>query len=774
MKIPLIRTIPLILLAPAACLASAVERTVLNETFTGVQRMQADLPVSAAWFSATEAEHLTHNPAVGTLTLESAPASSRHVLAYFTEPGGGPLALEVGESMELDYSVIFTNPVHTETISNSFRVGLFNSRLDQLDGARIDADGMGGVSPDNSPSHFDTYTGYRFDTILHANSSQVPLRVLRRKGESPGAALITITTDYTGTLAGGGEPVNFPTGLYHGEVRVYRDGPDQVRFSHRIRAARQSDNIDMAIQGAATGGNALFAFDTIAFGINSRVAESFTLYQVTITVKEVEAAEVQVGSRTVRTTKFNKKGTPVVPMWQAPMPSSNQRDGAGLPVLDNAEHAYVWQPPTRDDGAYNHYAALIHYKGRFFAMWGNHPLGEDAPGQRVLFAYSDEWGQWTDATELYPAPGPVKPRSESGIHLKPDRWMIIDDKLYAVTFVFGAGSIYPIAREVSLEGEMGDPFLVRALPPGSGLPGFMQDLEDPTAVPLLLSAKIRLWYTQNNQVSWWARHGEGVPATGIDGAALIETFSYRAVDGTRVLFARDWGTNSNPVHSNRLYVSFNDGVSGWGTPYPTDIPDSPSRAEALTMDDGTVLLIGNQIAPVFDQPLYLDRDPLTVSISRDGYTFDRVYALRANGPEGYRFSNVSGRNRGFAYISSIVHDGWLYSFYSIRKEDMGITRVRLSELELTPYGSSRSLFEDVMHVGGGWVHSESFGYLMDAFYPFVYFAGCGWKFISGASEAGFLAWDKVLGWFYTGAGIYPHVFVYADQAWRLDCGEVAI
>ena len=392
----------------------------------------------------------------------------------------------------------------------------------------------------------------------------------------------------------------------------------------------------------------------------------------------VDPIEIQVGTRTIKTNKFTNKGTAVVPMWDAPMARKPLRGGAGFQVLLEAEHDTVWQPTVREDGAYNHYAALIHFKGQFYAMWGNHELGEDAPGQRVLFARADAWNNWTDAEELFPAPGPVQPRSERGIHLKADRWAVIDDKLYAITYVHGAG-VYPIARSVSEDGVLGEPFLVRGLPRNGSLPEYMQDNGNST--PPELGGRLSEWYHDNNQISWWAGANWGVQRRAVDEASLIESFIYPAKDGRLVLMLRDWGTPMNAVHSNRMYVSFNDGEGGWGTPYPTDIPDSPSRAEALTLEDGTVLLIGSQNVPHFDEALYLDRDPITVSISEDGYTFDRIYALRTDSPTGFRISGVGGRNPGYGYPSSIVHEGWLYTLYSIGKEDMGITRVPLSVLE---------------------------------------------------------------------------------------------
>lgn len=391
--------------------------------------------------------------------------------------------------------------------------------------------------------------------------------------------------------------------------------------------------------------------------------------------------EIQVGTKSFTTNRYTADGTAVVPMWQAQMATVDLRNGAGFPRLQGAEHVAVWRPANIEEGAYNHYACLIHYKGKFYAMWGNHRYGEDAPGQRVLYATSETWGQWTDAEELYPAPEPVRPRGGSaGLHFKPDRWAVIDDVLYAITYVHGGG-VYPIARSVDENGVFGDPFILKSLPSNGRLPEYMVGEVDPNTPPEI-GARLSKWYRENDQISWWAGADWGVQRTSVDGQSLIESFIYRAKDGGLVLMLRDWGHNNNPVHNNRMYVSFNNGTGGWARPHPSDIPDSPSRAQAITLEDGTVLLIGNQNVNQFDRALYLDRDPMTVSVSEDGYTFDKVYALRTGSPTGFRFSGISGRNPGYAYSSSIVHEGSLYTLYSTGKEDMEITRVPLSALGL--------------------------------------------------------------------------------------------
>jgi hypothetical protein len=747
---------------------------ILADEFTAADRYTQNLPVSAAWFSGTDAEHVVHDPDADTLTLVAAASSSRHMLAYFTDEGEPAVELEPGATLRLAYDLTLVNTDAASTLNNSFRFGLFNSNLGISGVQRINADGMGGVSSTSTPSHFHTYVGYRFDTIPHTNATAPQMRVYRRQDGFINSALIVITTAYTSTpLAVTETPhVLLASGLYHGVIEVTRTGGG-VSFSHHL--VSDDESIAVSITGFDGSPDAVYSFDTIALGINSRVAEALTLHRVEITKIEptvVEPTVIQVGPRLFQTEKFTKAGTPVVPMWDAPMPTVDRRTGAGFPVLTEAEHTFVWQPATTADGAFNHYAAIINYEGRFFTMWGNHPNGEDKPGQRILYAWSDAWGEWSQAMELFPAPGPVS-NSSPGIHLKADRWAIVNGKLYAIVYVFEAGGSvgrYPIAREVSFDGTLGDPFLVRTFPDGAAYPSFMTGYTHTTALSQL-AAQLRVWYVRNSQVSWWARTGEGVPGSAIDGASLIESFSYRAKDGGYVLFNRNWGTNSNPVHNNRLYVSFSNSLAGWALPYPTDIPDSPSRAEAVTLGDGTILLIGNQNAHTFDVPMYLDRDPITVSISDDGLVFDRVFALRTNAPQTWRFSGITGRNIGFAYSSSTVHKGWLYTFYSIGKEDMGITRVPLTALGLLIDDTS-ALYDGAVDLGEGWQQSPWFGLFWDDAYPYVHSPDLGWLYVFGAGNDMFYAYHWELGWIYSGAGLYPYLYAYGPegQGWYLADG----
>ena len=93
-----------------------------------------------------------------------------------------------------------------------------------------------------------------------------------------------------------------------------------------------------------------------------------------------------------------------------------------------------------------------------------------------------------------------------------------------------------------------------------------------------------------------------------------------------------------------------------------------------TLPNGEIYLIGNQI----DVSGPHSRDPLTISLSRDGKTFDWAAAVR-HGTPPLRYPG-HWKDHGFQYPSAIVVGKSLWVIYSINKEDVAVSRIPLKEL----------------------------------------------------------------------------------------------
>jgi len=626
----------------------------ITDSFDDNERHTANLPESASWWGSGTGVLQVVDGGGGNAVLQiSGSGSVRQAATFFA-----PVSLAVGEALEvsLRFTPVSTIPLSTD---NVLRVALVNGAVPQTADAQV-AGVMAGYS-----------------VWVHAGTNAARFR----ERSSADAGILTSLPAWSTSVGAAGvadSPFAWTMNeTYEVMFRIERTGESAVMLTYSLSG--DAGSLEWAYHDETATAT---AFDGLAIavpsGLETAWIDDIRLEHVPIPPPVV----VVLGTREVETRLATALGTPVIPMWDAPMPHATAV-AAGFPIAEQAEHIVVWRS-TLEEGAFNHHAALIHHDGHFFGMWSNHPQGEDASGQRMLYARSADAVSWGAPQELFPAPDEVKNRGLPGLSLRPDRWVVVDGVLYAIGYCRGdGGAAYPVARSVTAAGQLGEPFVLRSVSAVSRLPIFMRETPGAIDAPPL-AADLLQWYVDNDTVSWWAQN-EGAPREGVDRANLIEPFTYRAPDGHEVMLLRSHSTAASLElgripRNNRMYVSYRDGAGIWVPAYPTNIPDSPSRAEALVLPTGPVLLIGNQIAPVFDTTSYLPRHTLTAAASRDGYHFDDAVALRHSAPTSYRFQGIEGRTLGYGYPSTILHHGHLYSLYSVGKEDLAITRVPLASV----------------------------------------------------------------------------------------------
>jgi hypothetical protein len=323
----------------------------------------------------------------------------------------------------------------------------------------------------------------------------------------------------------------------------------------------------------------------------------------------------------------------------------------------------------------------------------------------VLYARSRDGVSWSEAVELFPPMQEVRPSEEKGLVLTAMRWVVVDGQLYAVAMCHANAGFenrerthrsdrrdheHPfrarrphdaVCRQVAPDGQTFGPLV----PTGPDLPVpadpavTIADWEDEGVRSVGTAVRAALQVPGN--IPAWQPPGIRIPRAG-DGGRLCEPTVYRTADGRFMMLLRD------DAYSHRMYASLSADGRTWETAVPTDIPDSPGLTTSLTLPDDTVLLIGNQMAPEFDNPdevRHYDRDPLTVAVSRDGYRFERAFALRC-GQQQWRTppAEIHGRGGGAQYPSAVIDAGTLYVQYSMGKEDIWVSSIPLSQLGLTP------------------------------------------------------------------------------------------
>ena len=106
------------------------------------------------------------------------------------------------------------------------------------------------------------------------------------------------------------------------------------------------------------------------------------------------------------------------------------------------------------------------------------------------------------------------------------------------------------------------------------------------------------------------------------------------------------------------------------TPEIISIPDTHSRTCSAVLPDGSIYIVGNQVAN--------GRDPVTISISRDGINFDRSFSVRYGAPP-VKYPGAA-KIVGFQYPAAMVLKETVWVSYSLGKEDIGVTRFSLKDL----------------------------------------------------------------------------------------------
>lgn len=151
---------------------------------------------------------------------------------------------------------------------------------------------------------------------------------------------------------------------------------------------------------------------------------------------------------------------------------------------------------------------------------------------------------------------------------------------------------------------------------------------------------------------------------------LEPSWFYRSKDSAVVMIFRDQQSTFKKLAA----VSF-DHVATWTTPEIIDTPDSRAKQSAGNLPDGTAFMVNNPSGSKA-------RFPLAITLSDDGYTFDRAYLIRSGDSTDLQPMRFEGRykRKGYSYPKSVIWGDWLYIGYATNKEEVELTRVPLSSL----------------------------------------------------------------------------------------------
>ncbi len=314
----------------------------------------------------------------------------------------------------------------------------------------------------------------------------------------------------------------------------------------------------------------------------------------------------------------------------------------------------------------NQHNYLVHHDGRFWLMWSDGPGVEDRVGQRVKYATSPDGLKWSEPKFLTPVPPNSGPDSEhyNTRTKKGFRWI-------SRGFWQRDGELLALASLDEAAGFFG---------PGLELHAFRWNAADKTwqdqgviadnAINNFPPMKIPSgqWMMSRRPYDY-KKKGVHFLVGGVEGLdqwksfpvlgssselSAEEPFWWTLPDGNLMALFRD------NRRSGYLYRSFStDNGQTWSKPVKTNFPDATSKINGLRLKDGRYVFVSNA------NPRR--RDPLVLSVSDDGITFNKM---------GYL---IGGRRVDYPHV--MEHNGSLLVAFSGNKQSVEVLKIPLEELD---------------------------------------------------------------------------------------------
>lgn len=327
------------------------------------------------------------------------------------------------------------------------------------------------------------------------------------------------------------------------------------------------------------------------------------------------------------------------------------------------------------NGCYNHHNQIVKFKDKFYFAWSSGWYNEEDAGQRVLMSVSTDYcHSWSQSwVVLAPEKGETIAHNCVALHVQDDAmyvFIMTEDTIHDET-VTGMRRIKPDSHEVRIFKSTDTKNWEQVYTFGNKVKWIFEAPRLTKEGRLLCVCNtchegpaIMLW--PGNDIT---ETPEFIFVPEPEGASFPygESTWYQLDNGRIVIFWRDEGA------SCRLYVNWSDdGGRTFSVPILSDIPDSMSRVYAGRLSDGRYYICNNAIS------MLLDRSPLMLMLSDDGFTFNKVYMIN-DGPTIQRYKGLLKIN-GYQYPCCLVDGDNLIVAYDANKEDPTVDVIDVTKL----------------------------------------------------------------------------------------------
>jgi hypothetical protein len=331
----------------------------------------------------------------------------------------------------------------------------------------------------------------------------------------------------------------------------------------------------------------------------------------------------------------------------------------------------IFKPNSRTD-KFSNGVVLLPFKGKLYAQWQSSSKDEDSRDTWVAYSVSDDGVRWSSPRMVARAGSAPQMHSSGG-------WWTDGETLVAFINVwpngFRSGDGGYTDYRLSRDGRRWSRQRRVTGADGSPVAGIIE--QDPHVLPggRIVTAFhtrpgmiVAPFFTDNPLgIGGWRRGAmQNLPHDGKVSRELEPSMFLRG--SCVVMVFRDQAESFRQLASESC-----DAGETWTKPALTGMPDSRAKQSAGNLPDGQAFLVN---APRADKR----RNPLAITLSRDGVLFDRAYLLRgASDLQPLRFEGIYKRP-GYHYPKSVVWKDYLYVGYATNKEDVELTRVPLSSL----------------------------------------------------------------------------------------------
>lgn len=341
------------------------------------------------------------------------------------------------------------------------------------------------------------------------------------------------------------------------------------------------------------------------------------------------------------------------------------------------QRSFVYQPGK--EWLYAHHPYVVFFKNKLIAAWSNGYKDEDAPGQRVVFAASADFKNWS-APAVLAEPGNYNDSQKNiltaaGFYQYGDTLVAYygeyspkrtNTTLWAKTTTDGIHWSDAVNMNVPVNPNLGPSKLKngRLIICGNFSFCYTDDPKGLTGWKMTSFYPADLYKEDNPSAFYSPAEKSGFPP-------LCEASFFQTDDDVLHALLRVTGKG----WKGKLWLTeSNTQGESWSRPVETAFTDNDSKFHFGRLPDGLFYYVG-----IPDTLHHYERNPLVLALSGDGKNFNQQYII-ANSLYKLKQEGLwKGGQYGYPY--TIIRDQYMYVIISRQKESIEILRFKLDQLK---------------------------------------------------------------------------------------------